>query len=208
MKLEEHVLSAIQAFDRNKKDEALMHASIAIDGTSRKLFSKQQTSNKDYKSCIRQYWWIIERFIGDGINLEETQWTNVKLDNGHGKLIINPDLADIIYHIFRCSHVHGKEIPIGYELLPAEDGLSTWVIGRDSRVHMPERIIWALLAVSVFCKANSEIKTDGEYYLSWGSEKLGIGITKFVIKDWWGREDDLRAFFSERPCIRIKLEGF
>jgi hypothetical protein len=52
--LEDHILSAIDAFDRDCKDEALMHASIAIDGTARNIFSKKKVGKQDYKSCLRQ----------------------------------------------------------------------------------------------------------------------------------------------------------
>ncbi len=74
---------------------------------------------------------------------------------------------------------------------------------------MPEHIIWALLAISVFSKANRGIRTDGDYYLSWGSETLGIGIHKFIIKDWWGREEDFRLFLSRQNPNpnRVKLEN-
>lgn len=130
MKLDEHVLKAIEAFERNEKDHALMHATFAIEGTARNLFPNKKIEREDYKNCIRQYWWIIERFIGEGLNLEETKLTNLNLVNDKGRPISNPDLADVIYHIFRCHHAHAKEIPIKYELLPSANGHYIWKIDR------------------------------------------------------------------------------
>lgn len=206
MRLEQHVLHAIDDFDQGKKDSALMHACFAIDGTARKIFPKNGVGRQGYKNCIRKYWWLVEPFIGSGLNLEETKWTHITLDDGHGKKIIDPDLADIIYHVFRCSHAHAEEVPLRYELLPVSDGYSTWAVGiDDGSLQMPERIIWALLAISVFSGVNSDIKTDGDYYLTWGSESLGIGIHRFVIKEWWGREDDMRGFLSQFNHIRVKM---
>jgi hypothetical protein len=108
MKLEEHVLSAIDAFERGRKDEALLHACFSIDATARNMFSKN--GKKEYKACIRHYWWLVEPFMNGGVNLEETRWSHITLDNGYGKVISDPDLADIIYHVFRCSHAHAREI--------------------------------------------------------------------------------------------------
>ncbi|MHB1949481.1 MAG: hypothetical protein ACYCQI_15390 [Gammaproteobacteria bacterium] len=205
MKLEDHVLKAIEAFDRNEKDHALMHATFAIEGTAKNLFSKK-ILREDYKNCIRQYWWVIERFIGEGLNLEETKFTHLNLIDEKQRAISNPDLADVIYHIFRCHHAHAEEIPINYKLLPTKDGHHSWEINiLNNGLLMPETIIWSLLAVAVFSKANVGIKTTGEHYLTWGSEE--VGITTFIIKDCWGKEDLLKEFFSDKPQIRVKLEN-
>jgi len=101
MKLEEHVLCALEAYDRGSKEEALMHATIAIDATARNLLKKKGKSA--YKDCIRTYLWLVERFIGEGLNLEDTKFSHIKLDDGNGKIIANPDLADVIYHVFRSG---------------------------------------------------------------------------------------------------------
>ncbi len=51
---------------------------------------------------------------------------------------------------------------------------------------MPETIIWSLLAVVIFSNANANIKTEGDYFLSWGSKT--IGYKKFLVKNSWGKE--------------------
>jgi len=203
MRIDRHVLCAIDDFQQNKLDSALMHACFATEGTAKKIFKIKGKSS--YKKCLRKYYWIIEPMIGGGINLEETKWNNVKIDDGYGTKITNPDLADIIYHIFRCNNAHGEEVPPMYSLCPSGDGYSTWFLSED-QILMPDRIIWALLAVSVFSKANMNVSSDGDYYLSWGSESLGLGIHKFVIKEWWGREDDFCAFITPHNKTRVKLD--
>lgn len=206
MKLQHHVLYAIDDFFNNKKDAALMHACFAIDGTAKKLFPNQISGKKNYKECLRNYWWLIEPFIGSGLNLEETRWTHLTLEDGHGKIITDPDLADIIYHIFRCNNAHGEAVPLEYDLLPVSDGFSRWIVGlEDKRLHMPERVIWALLAVAVFSKVNLGTKTEGGHFLSWGSETLDIGIKNFIIKDSWGKEDEIREFLFKHEHIRVKM---
>lgn len=206
MKLEKHVLSAIDAWGRGDKEEALMHASFAIDATARNLYSKARAGRNDYLSCLREYWWIIERFIGGGLNLEDTKFTHLKLKDDKDVLIPEPDLADVVYHIFRCKNAHADEIPKNYELLPSKPGGHVWLIDRvNNSLRMPDTIVWALLAVSVFCKANAKIKTEGEYWLEWGSE--GVGFKKFLIREFWGQEVELKSFFSDKPQTRIKLDN-
>lgn len=203
MKLETHVLRALESFERGEKDDALMHATFAIEGTAKKLFGKG--GKEAYKKCLRTYWWLIERFIGEGLNLEDTKFTYLKLDNGHGKNIESPDLADIVYHIFRCSHSHADEVPLKYQLLPKESGVYPWFLDRvNTGLRMPEAIIFALLAVSVFCKTNAAVKTVGEHHLTWGSDQLGY--EKYALKEFWGKEDDIKTFFSTRPQTRVTID--
>jgi hypothetical protein len=93
--------------------------------------------------------------MGAGLNLVETRFTNIKLRN-----TASPDLAEIIYEIFRCSHAHGDEVPPNFSVLPSQGGFgSVWGLGYGE-LHMPDRVVWALLAVSVFSKVNSIIHCD------------------------------------------------
>lgn len=208
MEVEQHVQYAIDDFEAKKLESALMHACIAIEGTARKISSKPKAGRGDYKQCIRDYAWIIEPMIGGGIDQVKTIFTGLNIDDGSGKAIPSADLADVIYHIFRCNLAHSKSVPLEYRLLPSGDGWSMWSIG-DGVLQMPDRIIWALLAVSVFSKANTGVVTHGNYYLTWGSEALGLGIQKFVIKDWWGREEDFKNFLSEKNPnpTRVTIRG-
>ena len=206
MKIEKHVLKAYDDFTGGDIDSGLMNACISIEGTACKFFEKKQANNKDYKQLLRKYYWLIELFIGGGINLDETIWPDIKLDDGRGKIIQAPDIADIIYHMFRCKHAHCQEIPIEYELLPSGDGYTEWHIEANS-VKIPDKVVWALIAVSVFSEANKDINTDTPHTLYWGSNTLGIGFYSFPIKESWGREQDVKSILSAHKPIRVKLDG-
>lgn len=207
MRIQDHVIFSIEAFNRGEKDHALMHACIAIDATACELFSKQRATNQDYKKCIRDYYWLIQPFLGGGLDFNVTKFSHITLDNGYGGQISDPDLADVIYHIFRCNTAHGKEIPLSYQLLPVSDGVTPWRFGVNNTLQMPERIIWALLAVSVFAKVNSSLQSEGDYFLSWGSDILGIGTTKFEIKDHWGEEDVIKSFLAQHPQTYVDIKN-
>jgi hypothetical protein len=132
--------------------------------------------------------------IGAGLNLVETRFSNIKL-----RKTTAPDLAEVIYEIFRCSHVHGDEVPPNFSILPTQGGFgSKWGFGYGE-LHMPDRIVWALLAVAVFAKVNGGEKTIGDYYLSLGDER-------FPIAQWWGRENDFRPIADKYNLVRVKLD--
>ena len=178
-----------------------MDACFAIEGTARNLYHKESAGRTDYKNCIRKYFWIIEAMSGMGINLKETKLDNLTIDNGKGKPIEHPHFADFIYHIFRCNFAHCKDVPSNYKLTPINNGGQiNWHSGTNM-FQIPESIILALLAVSVFSKANKDNRTEGAHYLSWKQHR-------FKIKDSWGIEDDFRAVLkSDSDPVTVKLEG-
>lgn len=65
---------------------------------------------------------------------------------------------------------------------------------------MPDRVVWALLAVAVFAHVNRGEQSTGDYYLS-------LGMEQFRICDWWGREDDFRPVAERYNKTRVKLHG-
>ncbi len=203
LELVKHVLRSLEAYDRGEKEEALMHATFSIEGTAKKL-NHNRGGGKSYKNCLRSYYWLLERFTGGAINLTETKFSFIKLDDGKGKIISEPDLADIIYHIHRCSHAHSEGVPTHFQLLDANVGESHWSFDRENKgIRMPDKVIFALLGVSVFCKANANINSSGNHYLSWIDESKNEH--KFLIKDNWGREYELREFFKDKPLSQIIL---
>lgn len=201
MKLSEQVIKSIKEYNSRDFDSALLHACISIDATARAFFGKGSIGKAEYKALIKEYLWIIEPIMGSGVNLGKTVWENVEIDNGYGKIISAPTFEDIIYHIFRCSHAHGKEVPKNYELLEPEDGKLRWEVGGGT-IRMPKLIIPALLAVSILSKINAGVITFGDDFFP-------VGHEQFVIKDWWGKEEDLKLFLANKipNPTRVDLSG-
>jgi hypothetical protein len=194
MKLSRQVLCSIDDAGAKKFDAALLHACIAIDTTSKRLYPSDSKVGSRYVKCLRDYYWIIEPMIGARINLVETRFSNVRLRSND-----SPDLAEVIYEIFRCSHAHGDDVPACYSVIPTEGSVnSRWLIG-NGELHMPDRIIWALLAIAVFSRVNAHEKSTGTYYLS-------LGDDRFPVCDWWGREGDFRPVATRYNQTRVKLD--
>ena len=192
--ISKHVLRSINDVNIGEIDAAILSACIAIDATARKLFPNEKYNGLRFKNCLRKYYWIIEPMIGAGINLEETRFTNLTIKGNR-----DPDFADVIYHIFRCAHIHGDEISENYSLTSTTfRNLSHWQLLRGE-LHMPDRLLWALLGVSVFASVNRRETSAGTYYLS-------LGDDHFAISKWWGRENDFRKFTSKYNVTRVKLD--
>jgi hypothetical protein len=195
LQLAKQVLCAIDDAVAGKFDAALLHACFAIDGVSKRIFPNSTKVGVRYANTLRRYYWILEPMMGAGINLEDSKFTNIVLRNN-----TSPDFADIVYEILRCSHAHCDEVPENFSVLPSAGPFySEWQFGLGE-LHMPDRVIWALLAVAVLSYVSKGQATTGTYYLSLGDEK-------FPLKEWWGREDDFRPIAAKYNKTRVKFDG-
>ncbi|HJZ57167.1 MAG TPA: hypothetical protein VKE74_19515 [Gemmataceae bacterium] len=194
MRLAEQVMCAIADADAGKFDSALLHACIAVDATSKRLFPSEKQVVIRYVNSLRSYYWLLEPMTG-GINLVETRFSNLKLKNNP-----SPDFAEIIYEVFRCNHAHCDEVPAAFSVTLSPGAFySKWVLKPDE-LHMPDRVLWALLSVVVFSRVNRAEKTLGGAYLSLGSDR-------FPIANWWGREDEFRPVADRYITVRVKLDA-
>ncbi|MFB3082936.1 MAG: hypothetical protein ACE1Z4_05700, partial [Gammaproteobacteria bacterium] len=142
MRLPQHVICAIDDATQGKFDSALLHACITIDATSKQLAPYEKRLGVRYVQCLRDYYWLLEPMIGAGLNLVETKFSNIQLRN-----TATPDLAEIIYEIFRCSHAHGDEVPPEFSVRQSQGNFySQWGLAKGE-LHMPDRVVWALLSV-------------------------------------------------------------
>jgi hypothetical protein len=195
MKLSEQVLCAIDdAEEAGKFNAALLHACISIDTTSKRLYPSEKRVGVRYVNCLRRYCWLLEPMIDAGLNLVDTRFSNIKL-----RKTASPDFAEIIYEVFRCCHAHGDEVAPTFSVTISKGPfLSHWTL-TEGELHMPDRVVWASLAVAVFAEVNRGEKSTGNY--------LSLGTEQFRICDWWGREDDFRPVAERYNKTRVKLDG-
>jgi hypothetical protein len=193
MTVETHVHAALDATDRGRLDAGLLHACIAVDATARKLYPGAQVGDR-YMTCLREYYWLLEPMIGAGMNLVDTRFPNVATPKS-----AHPDFAEIVYRIFRCNDAHGDEIPVEYALTKSEAGNYHWYL-QHGKLHMPDVVVFALLGVSVFSRANADVRGGGTCVLTMGTDV-------FPIRDWWGREDDFRTIAAKYNQTRLTVKG-
>jgi len=200
MKLEEHIFAGIEAFQRGEQEHALLHACIAIDRSSQKFDGTHKSSRASYIKFIRNYYWILEPMTGSGINFDETCWSNISITDDKGKPIEKLDIAAFIYHAFRCTQAHGKEIPPQYKLLPRSQNSQLSYHIANNQLNIPETLVWGLLSICVFSEVNKDITTNTGHYFA-------LGLNQFCIADWWGLEEHFKPIAIKHNPTRVTLQG-
>lgn len=199
MKVGKSVTKAISEFLDDDPESAMLHACNAIDGTARKRYPK--LGNKDrFTRLLRDGFHILGPMGAPGININETRFpVDVRGPTATGG---QPDIADVIYGIHRCTHGHGDDLPDGFDLLPDAKGpgQSTRTLVTKGRVQLSDRIIFGMLAVAVLAPENRGQEAPKGYHLTFN------GSVKMEINDYWGREIDWPAIASTVNLPLVKLD--
>lgn len=199
MKLEEYIFEVFDQAERGRHQGALLNACIAIDAAAGKHCGVEKATRSHYKKFIRDSYWVIEPFIGGGLNLDDTKFPDFVNENDDGKTIREPDFADFIYHVYRCTLAHGKEIQKGFEFTTSNDGNTRWEVDVNGEVKMPDTVIWGLVAAIVFNKTNRGVVTNSPYYLTWRGYYFNLDL-------FWGEELLVRSFFERQNFERLVID--
>lgn len=105
----DRVKHAIDDVQRGQFELALEHACIAIDVTSKRLYSADKSSKSLYKNLLDEYAWMIELMSLGGVNVNDSIFGNYSIP-GHQ----NPKFKDLVYHIVRCNLVHDEGLPSNF----------------------------------------------------------------------------------------------
>ena len=194
------VRKAIDDWEANELDAAMLHACNAIDGTAKKVYAKIG-SNARFTQLLRDNYPILGPMGFPGINLADTRFP-IKVERPKapgGK----PDLADVIYGIHRCSHGHGDELPGGFALIPDARGEAGHTMVKIERgaIQLSDRIIFGLIAVAVMSPANEGQSVPDGYHLTFGT-----AAEKLLINDWWGRAADFPAIAAKEPMPSVTMD--
>jgi hypothetical protein len=193
------VRKTIEDMESGDCESAMIHACNAIDGTAKKLYPNMG-SNARFTKLLRDCYSILGPMGMPGIDINETRFPVVldKPKASGGK----PDLADVIYGVHRCTHGHGDELPLGFELIQDAAGPAglTRIEVRNGTIRLSDRIIFGLIAVAVMTPNNVGQKVPDGYYLTIGdSEKL-------IINEWWGRVADFLVIAAKDSMPLVKLD--
>jgi hypothetical protein len=196
VKVGDSVRHALDNWDDNEVEGAMLHACNAVDGTGKKRYDKFGVGAR-FKKTIRDSLDLFAAFGGIAqIDPARTRFPiPVKSDLPDRR----PDVADILYGIHRCTHGHGDELPAGFELTPYNSEYTTILI-EEGKINLPTRIIVGLLAVAVFAPENKGQPIPDGYHLKWHTHT-------FMINQWWGRHDLVRDIIAtvEIPVVTMNF---
>lgn len=196
------VRKAIEDWASGEFEFAMLHACNAVDGTAKKVFPEMRVTAR-FTKMLRDNYGIFGPIGLPGINVEDTRWpVEVKRPKAAGGL---PDIADVIYGVHRCTHGHGDELPDGFDLWPDVSGPDrrTRFSVERGKVQLSDRVIFGLLGVAVFSKANIDQVVPDTYYLTFADTILSIN-------EWWGRAEDFlpMAAAENLPSVILDFQNW
>jgi len=200
MKIGKLIRKAIDEWQNEDYETAMLFACIAVDGTAAKASPNKSQNKKRFTDFLRANYSIFGPMGAPGIDLINTRFpVPVRAPTASGN---TPDIADVIYSIHRCTHAHGDELTEGFELWPDARGSSpcTTILIEKGKIRLSDRVIFGLCAVAVFSPHNKDQSVPDGYFLTFGKS------AKLVINEWWGRSVDFHAIAALEPMPLVKLD--
>ncbi|MDQ1214014.1 hypothetical protein [Pantoea anthophila] len=194
------VCKSIDDFLIGDLNGAMLHACMAVDGTSKKTHFEMYRHRTRFITTLRENYSILRPMSFPGLDIEQIKWP-VKI-SAEQKPEEWPDTAEVIYGVHRCAHGHGDELPAGFELMPDVlhgDTNSTSLIAAPGRVQISDRVIFGLLAIAVLAPVNHNLNTKDGYWLS-------LNHKQFIINEWWGKRDEFLAIAAPHDTQRVNLD--
>lgn len=191
---------AIDDFLIGDLNGAMLHACMAVDGTSKKTHPEMRRHRLRFITTLRENYSILRPMSFPGLDIDQIQWA-VKI-SPEQKPDDWPDTAEVLYGIHRCAHGHGDDLPSGFELMPNVlngDTNKTNLITAPGRVQISDRVIFGLLAIAVLSPKNHDLNTKEGHWLS-------LNHTKFIINDWWGKRDEFLVVAAPHDTNRVKFD--
>ncbi len=195
MRIDQHVIDAIEDIDEGRLDSALMNACLSVDAVARSLYPHDRVKRR-YVQTLRRYYWLLEPMVG-GLNFTGSRFGFMVDGKRRGG-----DFADLVYEVFRCAHAHGDVVPPEYSLMPHKPVggvIEFWAMTDGSALHMPHTILPALLSVAVFSESSAGIVAGEEHFLS-------LGPHEFLLRESWGREDIIRPIADAAAPVRVIMD--
>jgi hypothetical protein len=144
MSIANFVAAAIDELGAGRYDVAMSLACSAIDGTTAKALSQSKKSGERFKVFLEENMRLITRYgfpgiEASGIRIKCINIPDIKTDN-EGYVSI----ADIIYHVVRCSVIHECSIDERIEFTE-----QTHIGDFKTKFRIPRKLIVGLLAAVV-----------------------------------------------------------
>jgi hypothetical protein len=151
MSIANFVDAAIDELGAGRYDVAMSLACSAIDGTTAKTSAQSKKNGERFKAFLEENMRLITRYgfpgiEASGIRIKCSNIPDIKTDkDGY------VSMADIIYHVVRCSVIHECSIDQRIEFTE-----QTQIGDFQNKFKIPRRLIAGLLAAVVQSPNNSD----------------------------------------------------
>ena len=214
---------AIKAFGQKDFYAGLNFATLVIEKTAKRFYGKESVVRKEYIQFIREYYWVLAPFMG--MNEEDiyAYYPNIRLTDDKNRSIggcFGPDLAEIIYYVFRCCIHHGEELPKNILFNDKTNDVNMAIISLDSNgiLVLPSNIVIGLIAICMTCSANKNLQEQTDYFLTLNTSICiysNMDFTqdpiivhcyvqkgkelKFELSEYLGQEDKIKQLLQQLP---------
>ena len=186
------IKEAIDYMDQGKIELALTPTCIALDMTAQSYYAKQNSSKKDYKNYVKEYFWLITYMGLPGILSN-----SLKIPFIHPNVALDADgfcsLEEIIYHVIRCGLVHST----GVDPKIKWNNVISLGLDESGNLLLSSKLIWGLIGSVIFSDINNNQKIDDIYWIS-------IADFKYFINDAWGKSNIPKKIVKIYTGIDIK----
>lgn len=196
MKTSDHIKHSLDACDSRELDKAMLFACIAVDGTAKKMYPDIPQVGERFRKFITDHIDVIELMFG-GIDLKNTIFP---FKNSKGKVGVK--FEDIVYEKFRCSLVHGDELPEGYGItVKLAEGIQQFIIDiKHQSMTLPESAIYSLGLPCVLAPVNADQRIGNNLY------HYRDTINTFAVDRWWGKMECARQVMDFDNQVKVKMD--
>ncbi len=172
----------------------MWHATEAVSKTADKRYPALDPAAA-YRQTIRDDVDIFTALAAADIDLAGSRFPlPIASDQPDGR----PDIADVMYAVYRYLHVDESEMPAGCQVVPPAEGVSMFSIA-NGRVWLRATAAIGLLALAVLAPENEGQPIPESYFLSWRNND-------FLVSDSWGRREGFREIMANAPIVQYTLD--
>lgn len=194
MTVGDEVRSALDHWSVGEWRPALWHATAAINKTADKRYPALDDAAA-FRQTIRDDVDIFGAMAAADLDFVDARFPlPIASDRPDGR----PDIADLLYAVYRYLHVDESEMPAGCQVLPPVDGVSMFSIA-NGRLWLRASAAIGLLTVAVLAPENEGQPIPESYFLSWRDND-------FLVSDSWGKRDGFRQVLADSPTPRYTLD--
>lgn len=208
MRIEKHVMKALDELDAGDPEAAILQACVALDGAAARAYPTSESVRLRFTSLLRQHAQILELMGLPGLDVEGSRFGRAPAIDWP-QSVTQPDVADIIYHVHRCCHAHADEVPGAFELLEQQEGGGLRLGLVDGTVQLPRSVVVGILAVAVLSPASAGLDPLPPGYRLWWHPPAAPDTEwlPMPVGEWWGRETDFLAVALQHPRSYVTADS-
>lgn len=212
--IQDAVFQALNEYSSANYYRSLSVILPAIEETACKHFGLSKVCRSHFVDFVNEHLWIADLFAGynEEVSLSNRKFPDFMTEDPKPKPIKDPCFGKLCYYKMRCKLQHGKMIEDEIEFFES-------ILGPGGEIFMhqqtngvagfPVSVIFGLIAMVIFAKANEDIKTETNqslYYtlLNYGgsSERKYIALDSSWGWDLWLADEIRLAKESKESFIR------